>query len=359
MSRSTVEVATDPPYPVVVGPGVLDGVSRAISGRSAALVADRAVASLHLSRLGAVSDLPRFECEGGEGAKSLDVLGEVLEFMAAAGLSRSSVLVTLGGGTLGDLGGLAASLFKRGCGVIHAPTTLLAQVDASVGGKTAINLDAGKNLAGTFHQPEAVFADAEVLSTLPDREFESGLGEVVKTALIAGEAELGHLEAESERLRAREAGAVSEAVRLCVSTKARIVAEDPLEAGPRRALNLGHTFAHGIEHAAGYGAVPHGIAVAVGLVLAARAAERADLAGAPGLPERIETLLGRLGLPSDLASLRESCGVTLAPEAILEGLAQDKKGSVGQPEFVLPRAVGDLELFARLGSDQIMDLLRG
>ena len=181
----------------------------------------------------------------------------------------------------------------------------------------------------------------------------------MKTALIAGEAELGHLEAESERLRAREAGAVSEAVRLCVSTKAKIVAEDPLEAGPRRALNLGHTFAHGIEHAAGYGAVPHGIAVAVGLVLAARGAERAGLAGAPGLPERIETLLGRLGLPSDLASLRESCGVTLAPEAILEGLAQDKKGSVGQPEFVLPRAVGDLELFARLSSDQIMDLLRG
>lgn len=357
MTLSTVEVATDPPYPVVVGPGALVDLASAVGEEGAAVLADRAVAALHLARLGAAAELPRLELDGGEDAKTLARLGEVLEFLAGAGLSRRSTVVTFGGGTVGDLGGLAASLFKRGCAVVHAPTTLLAQVDASVGGKTAINLAAGKNLAGTFHQPRAVFADADVLATLPDAEFASGLGEVVKTALIGGEAAFAALEAGADALAAREPVAVSAAVHACVETKARVVASDPTERGPRRSLNLGHTFAHGIEHAAGYGAVPHGVAVAVGLVLAARAAEREGRLEDPALPERLAALLARLGLPAGLAELRARHGVALDPAELVAGIAHDKKGAVGAPEFVLPRRAGEIDLGVRLDARRVAELL--
>ena len=272
------------------------------------------------------------------------------------------MVVALGGGTVGDLTGLAASLFKRGVAVVQVPTTLLAQVDASVGGKTAVNLASGKNLAGTFHQPRAVVCDPEFLSTLDGGDYASGLGEVVKTAIIAGESDLAALEADAQAVEAREPDALTQTVRRCVATKARIVASDPEEHGPRRALNLGHTFAHAIEHAAGYGAVPHGVAVGVGLALAARAAEAragADRVSiAEQLRERVVTLLSAFGLCVSIDELREEFGVALEPGALLKGLGHDKKGAVGSPEFVIAREPGVIDLGVTLDSSLVESLLR-
>jgi len=345
-----ITVATEPAYSVLVGAGALASVAESFFGSDAALLADRAVLERHAARLVGLRDLPRLELEGGEGAKTLARLGDVLEFLASAGLSRRSTLVTLGGGSLSDLGGLAASLFKRGCAVVHAPTTLLAQVDAAVGGKTAINLAAGKNLVGTFHQPKAVFADTEVLASLPEEEYASGLGEVAKSALVGGEQALADLEARAGALAARDPDALAGTVAACVSIKGSIIATDPHEEGARRMLNLGHTFGHAIEHAAGYGVVPHGIAVAVGLVLACEASRLAALLLDVDLPERVRELLRRLGLPTELAQVRRRYGVVLSPDELLVGLAHDKKGAVGRPEFVLPSRAGGLHLRVQLDS---------
>lgn len=358
MTITDVLVETERPYRVHVGAGLLKAAGAASDpSPGVALLADERVFSLHGAGLGRLMDAPRLEIEGGEGAKTLERLGEVLEFCASAGLSRGSTLVTLGGGTLGDLGGLAASLFKRGLGVVHIPTTLLAQVDASVGGKTAINLTAGKNLAGTFHQPTAVFCDTDTLGTLPPRELASGLGEVVKTALVGGSAELDALESRAPGLIAADPQALSETVAACVTIKARVVAADPTERGPRRALNLGHTFAHALEHAAGYGTLPHGVAVAVGVGLALQASSECGLLQDPNLVARVRDLSTRLGLPCDLTQLRETYGQPLPVEELLHGFAQDKKGAVGEPEFVLVRSPGDLPLGFTLEKAHLESLL--
>ena len=264
--------------------------------------------------------------------------------MAESGLDRGGRLVTLGGGVVSDLGGLAASLYMRGVEVVHCPTTLLAQVDASVGGKTAVNLGAGKNLAGTLHQPRAVFADTDVLATLPEDELASGLGEVVKTAVVGGERDLARVEARAPALAARDAEALREAVRHGVATKAAVVAADPHEGSRRKELNLGHTFAHAIERAAGYGRLPHGVAVAVGLLLATRTAGRLGRLQDESLPERLAALIRALGLPTSLDALRRRSGRALATADLLAAMALDKKGRAGSPRLVLPRAAGRLEI---------------
>ncbi|MCP3919501.1 MAG: 3-dehydroquinate synthase [bacterium] len=344
----TVEVATEPPYTVHVGPGLLDRVDAAArhvtDARRIAVVCDERVDELHGTSLLGLEDAPRLRVPGEEASKSFAGLEGVLNFFSSAGLGRGDCVVTLGGGVVSDLGGLAASMYKRGIDVVHAPTTLLSQVDASVGGKTAINLAAGKNLAGTFHQPRAVLADTETLATLPEPELASGFGEVLKTSLIGGETSLAKLEELAPALAARDASALGEIVADCVAVKARIVAEDPGEQGPRRALNLGHTFAHGIEHAADYGKVPHGVAVAVGIGLALGAASALGLEVANDLAPRVDALSTALGLPASLSALRQAAEVELGADAILAGMAHDKKGRVGTPELVLVLAPGKLEL---------------
>lgn len=340
MSPRIVQVETEPPYAVHVGAELLPRVHEALDGARAALVADARAAALHAQRLGPLVDAPRLELPGGEPTKSLARLGQVLDFLAASDLDRHACVVVLGGGVLGDLGGLAAALYLRGVAWIQVPTTLLAQVDASVGGKTAIDLAAGKNLAGAFHQPRAVFADGATLTTLDEDDYRAGLGEVVKTALVAGEALLARLEALAAELAARTPAALEEVVAACVATKAAVVASDPLERGPRRVLNLGHTFAHAIEHAAGYGTVSHGVAVAAGLDLALEASERLGVLEDAGLRARVRGLLEALGLPSGLAELRARHALALPAEALLEGLALDKKRAAGRIELVLPHAAG-------------------
>jgi 3-dehydroquinate synthetase len=307
-----------------------------------ALLCDRRVAVLHLGRLAAPDAFPLLEVDGGDACKDLTHVERVLDFLAAARIDRGGLLATLGGGSLSDLGGLAASLYMRGIAVLHCPTTLLAQVDAAVGGKTAVNLRAGKNLAGSFHQPCAVYADTAVLATLDEADFRSGLGEVVKSAWIAGADELMALEREAEALARRDAAALARVVAAGVRTKAAIVARDPQEDGERAVLNLGHTFAHALEHAAGLGRVPHGAAVGVGLVLALECSAELGLLADRTWIERTRRLLARIGLPTTTAELAPG----LEPCRVLAAMALDKKGRAGGVRLVLPRAPGRIELGA-------------
>jgi 3-dehydroquinate synthetase len=352
-------------YNVVLGRGVLaqcmDTARRRRPGELprdlVVVLADREAWRLHGARVGALGDAPRLELEAGEGAKTLTQLGEVLDFLASSRCSRRSCLVVFGGGSLGDVGGLAASLFKRGMDVLQAPTTLLAQVDASIGGKTAINLAAGKNLAGTFHQPCAVLADSEVLGTLPEVELRSGMGEVLKSALIGGEYELTRLEARARAAAGRDADALGEVAADAVGVKARVVAADPLERDRRRVLNLGHTFAHALEHAAGYGVLPHGEAVAAGIGLALAASARLGVLKDTELPARYAALARTLGVAASLHELCRRYAWKPDSAALLAGFAHDKKGSVGAPEFVLLRRVGELELGVPLAEPVLAELL--
>jgi 3-dehydroquinate synthase len=352
-----VRVATDPPYDVRIGRGLLAEVA-AETGRYSrrAVLTDDVVAPLYLARLG-IPAVPALAVRAGEAAKSFPVLERVLEFMAESDLDRGSCLIALGGGVVGDLGGLAASLYMRGISVAQVPTTLLAQVDASVGGKTAVDLAAGKNLAGSFHQPAAVFADTGTLATLSDAEFRSGLGEVVKSALIEGEEALVALERAVATIRARDPDGLAEIVARCVALKAAIVSRDPMEKGERKQLNLGHTFSHAIEQSAGYGAVPHGLAVAVGLVLALRTSRQVGLLSEAALPRRIQDLLRSLGLPHDLDSLRATHPGVPDAARITAAMRHDKKGAAGQPRFVLPAAAGKLEVDVPVDEARIPGLL--
>ena len=358
MTRQVIQVATRRPYEVVVGPGVLSELSSTLPrGVPAAVVCDATVEELHAGRLGLCAGLPRLAVPPGEGSKSLERLEQVLDFLVASGLDRRSTLIAFGGGVVGDLGGLAAALFMRGIPYVQCPTTLLAQVDSSVGGKTAVNLRAGKNLAGAFHQPRRVLADTGALATLPDEELRSGLGEAVKSALIGDRALLELLEREASAVLARDGDCLSEVVARAVRVKAAIVARDEEERGERRLLNLGHTFAHAIEHAAGFGRVPHGIAVGVGLVLALHASQRAGLLEERELPGRVEVLLARLGLPNTLAALRSRSGAKLAPAELVAGMRHDKKGRAALPAFVLVRSVGALEAERELEQESLDQLL--
>lgn len=337
MTRATVEVRTGYPYEVHVGSDLLPEAAARIAKRTHVVLTDAHVAPLWAKAFGAA---PRIVVAPGEASKSLRVLESVLDELVASRMKRDGLVVCLGGGVVGDLGGLAASLYMRGIDFVQCPTTLLAQVDSSVGGKTAINLAGGKNLAGTFHQPIAVYADVATLATLADEEFTSGLGEVVKSALVGDPSLLDELTENAGAIRARRVEALIPVVERCVRVKAAVVAADEREAGTRKTLNLGHTFAHAIEHAAGYGTVPHGLAVSVGLSLAVRASARLGLLADPELPERLARVQTRLGLPSELEHLP-----ALTPAALRAGLTHDKKGQdAGRPRLVLPRAAGDLVL---------------
>ena len=356
----TIDVATARPYRVHVGPGLLGRVAgEAAAGRTGvAVLSDSNVAPLYGAALEDLDPSLRLEVPAGEGSKELGVLGDLLERMAAAGLDRGSLLVALGGGVVGDLGGLAAALYMRGIDCVQCPTSLLAQVDSSVGGKTAVNLAAGKNLAGTFHQPLAVYADTATLATLPPEEFRSGLGEVVKTALLAGEPLLGLLEREAPRCRPdADPELLTRVVSACVAHKSSVVAADEREGGPRKSLNLGHTFAHAIERAAGYGTIPHGLAVAAGLGLAARLGRTLGLLTEPALPERIDGLLAALGLPRNLAELQRRHGLRLEPGPLEEAMRRDKKSAGGELQFVIPVEVGRVALDVRPPPEALRDLL--
>ncbi len=329
------------PYAVRIGEGVLGELAALLEGRRARLVADRRVLEALRPRLPAALAESAVALPAGEAAKAWPVLGEVLEDLAdpdpARRLDRGDLVVALGGGAALDLAGLAAALYLRGVDWVACPTTLLAMVDASVGGKTAVDLARGKNLAGAFHPPVRVLADLSALGELPALEWQSGLGEVLKTALV-GAPEL--LEDLAERGGRREPQAWAGMVARCVAVKAEVVAADEREAGPREVLNLGHTFAHGIETTAGHGRVPHGLAVAVGVHLAVELSRETGLLEEPELPERVRAASRGAGLPVGLGELEARFGVELPAERVLAAMGRDKKARAGRARYVLLRGAG-------------------
>ncbi len=336
----TVSVDVDPPYTVHVGAGFIGDVARRVESWSRGFV----LTDVNVDRLfGEVArgwpNTTVHAVAPGEDSKSFATLERVLDAMVTAGLDRSSGLVAFGGGVVGDLGGLAAGLFHRGIPCVQVPTTLLAMVDSSVGGKTAVNLAGGKNLAGIFHQPVEVFADTRFLATIPDDEYRSGLGEVVKTAVLDGPL-FDVLVARSDEIVRRDPHVLTDVIEACVRTKAAIVARDPFERGDRKLLNLGHTFAHAIEHTAGFGRIPHGVAVATGVVLAAEAGRAAGLAVEAGLVARLRDMLRALDIPADLAALTSRYGTEFTSDALVLAMTRDKKSLEGMPRFVIPLGPG-------------------
>jgi 3-dehydroquinate synthase len=303
------------------------------AGQRVAVVTDERVAAAQSALLDALfPSLPRLVLAAGEETKSLAGFGQVVDFLAAERLDRSSSLIAVGGGVIGDLAGFAAAAYLRGITFYQVPTTLLAMVDSSVGGKTGINLAAGKNLVGAFHQPRAVYIATDLLRTLPPREFAAGMAEVIKYGLL-GDAELfaelvaSPLTAGSSRLAA--------VIRRCCAAKARVVEADEFETaaqGGRALLNLGHTFGHAIENAAGYGTYLHGEAVAIGLAAAVRLSHRLGLLDAAVI-EAVEGTLQSHRLPTRL-------GEPLPLDHLLQAMGRDKKVRAGRRRFVVLSGVG-------------------
>ena len=340
-------------YEVLIGPGLIDRADELLAPhlprRRTAVVTDRTVADHHGERLAAALESGGIAVDivvlpPGEQTKSFAGLEDLTDRLLALKLDRGDRIVAFGGGVVGDLAGFAAAIYKRGIDFIQVPTTLLAQVDSSVGGKTAIDTAAGKNLVGAFHQPVFVLADLDVLATLPAREVRAGYAEVLKYGLLGDEPFVAWLEANGEAVLARESGPLAYAVARCVEMKAEIVAEDEREAGRRALLNLGHTFAHALESETGFGeALLHGEAVGAGCALAFRFSAELGLCP-PQAASRAEAAIAKAGLPTRLHVL---AGAPFDAARLASHMAQDKKADAAGLTFVLARAIG--ETFVRQG----------
>jgi 3-dehydroquinate synthase len=334
---SVVHVETTPPYDVVIAPGALREAGRALSGfRRVAVVSQAAVADRYADRVrdGLDAEVEIFLMGDGEEAKSFATIEDLCRKFATWGLLRGDAVIALGGGVVGDTAGFAAATYHRGIAVLQAPTTLLAMVDAAIGGKTAVNLPEGKNLVGAFHQPIGVLADTDTLTTLPEQEYRSGLGEVAKYALLGdvvadptGLVEL--LRLNTTAVLDRDPAVLEDLVTRCVAIKADVIAKDPEErTGLRATLNLGHTLAHALETAGGYG-LTHGEAVAIGLVFAGALAGGCERVG-PDVVDRFQAIPATLGLLTEVPG-----GESLSPDDLIALMRRDKKASGGLT-FVLP-----------------------
>ncbi len=332
-------------YDITIGRGTLAALGRKIAalrpGAKAAIVTDATVARLHLAAAEAALaaagiGVTSVTVPAGEGSKSFAVLERVCEALISARIERADLVVALGGGVVGDLAGFAAAVVRRGLDYVQVPTTLLAQVDSSVGGKTAIDSRQGKNLIGAFHQPVLVVADTALLDTLPAREFRAGYAEVAKYGLIADAGFFAWLEANWREVFAG-GPAREHAIAVSCRMKAAIVGRDERETGERALLNLGHTFGHAFEAAAGLSdRLLHGEAIALGMVLAFAFSARRGLLAA-GEAERVERHLAAVGLPTRIAAVPGG-----APDAdrLMELIAQDKKVKRGRLTFILARGIG-------------------
>lgn len=328
----------DRSYPIHIGAGVLADAAlwADLRRRPLRLVTDAHVAEHHLATLRALLQLDDAAIRvlaPGETQKSWDHAGGLLDWLLKTRLPRDGALIALGGGVIGDLVGFCAAIYQRGVEFVQVPTTLLAQVDSSVGGKTGVNHPLGKNMIGAFHQPLRVLADTDTLATLPRRELLAGLAEVIKYGMLGDRDFLDWIEARLDRLIALDADVVAYAIRRSCEMKADIVGRDEREGGMRALLNLGHTFAHAIETAAGYGEWLHGEAVATGLCMAASLSARLGWIAAADAARCI-TLIERAGLP-----VRPPAG--MQPEDFLRLMVLDKKVAAGKLRLVLLRALGD------------------
>lgn len=358
MNSERIEVpAASGRYPVIVGEGLLSEpgtLDEWLGGGGVLAVASQAVADLHLDRLPPLADGAGYETvvlPDGEEAKDIRHWQRILRRMARLGMGRDCTLIALGGGCVGDVTGFAAACYHRGVNYLQIPTTLLAQVDSSVGGKTAINTEWGKNMLGAFHQPRAVICDTRMLGTLPDRQLKAGLAEVVKYGAIADPAFFSWLEKNSQPLLARESECLRHAIRRSVEIKAAIVGEDERDRSGRRAiLNFGHTFAHAIEHSAGYGEWLHGEAVAAGMCMAARLAV-AEGGLRRSEQKQLEKLLKAMGLPTAAAGLDAA--------ALKQAMLADKKNLDGKIRLVLPRGLGQAFVTGNFSHQALDSVLSG
>ena len=346
-------------YPIHIGAGLLGQpalFAPHVEGRLEAIVTNATVAPLHaaqldatLERAGAAARM-RIVLPDGEAHKDWRTLDLVFESLLRGRADRRTVLVALGGGVVGDIAGFAAATYQRGVAHLQVPTSLLAQVDSSVGGKTAINHPLGKNMIGAFHQPCAVVADTATLATLPPRELASGLAEVVKYGAIHDVAFLAWIEEHASALAARDPTALAHAIRRSCEIKAEIVAADEREAGARALLNFGHTFGHAIESATGYGTWLHGEAVAIGMALAARFSVAQGRIAASDA-ERLERLLARLGLPVRPPAITR--------ERWLEYMGRDKKNERGRITLVLLERLGRAAIVKDAPGEALEHFLEG
>lgn len=317
-----------------------------LAGRKSVLLTDEAVlAAMPASVRASFGAIPQSVLPPGEKTKSLESLGRVLDFLASQRLDRGGVLWVVGGGVMGDLGGFAAASYLRGIEFVQVPTTLLAMVDSSIGGKTGINLAAGKNLVGAFHHPHTVFIATEFLKTLPSREFAAGMGEVIKYGLLGDAILFNQLEKTALTVTSAE---LPSTIHRCCEMKAAIVRADERETaqeGGRALLNLGHTFAHAIEQVTGYGTYLHGEAVGVGLVAAARLSQKLGYLTSIDVA-RVEKTVAAHALP---IQLRES----LATAVLMESMQHDKKVRAGKLRFVVMKQLGEAATQADVPADLV------
>jgi 3-dehydroquinate synthase len=360
----TVEVAGEPRYTIAIGPGLMEDGERlahTLRGRHALLVSDTNVAPLYADGIESVLRaarpglaLARYVMPAGEQEKTLARFGECLDALAALGATRDATVIALGGGVIGDLAGFAAACWMRGIDCVQLPTTLLAMVDSSVGGKTAVDLPAGKNLVGAFHPPRAVISDTAALRTLPERELRAGLAEVVKYGAIFDAHFLDWLGAHADALLGRDDAALTEAIARSCTFKADVVMRDPYEHGHRALLNFGHTFGHAIEAEQGYAgatsdALNHGEAVAVGMVLAARLSAALGMAPAADTA-RLQDLLSRFGLPTAIPP-------GLDAGSLLTRMRLDKKADAKGLRFVLWEGAGSARVVAGVSDTAVLSVL--
>jgi 3-dehydroquinate synthase len=356
MQTLTVSLA-DRSYPIHIGSGLLARAERYapfIAGKTVAIVTNDTVAPLYLSRVkAAIGSLGKTIVEivlpDGEEHKTAASLDKIYTAMLAAKCDRKTTIIALGGGVIGDVAGFAAATYQRGVPFIQVPTTLLSQVDSSVGGKTAINHPLGKNMIGAFYQPLAVISDTDTLKTLPPREYASGLAEVVKHALIFDADHFAELEANVDALNARDATVLTRVIAHSCKIKADVVKQDERETKDIRALlNLGHTFGHAIETEMGYGAWLHGEAVSAGIVLAARYLWAYDDSAVTSI-SRIETLLSRLNLPIRAPKV--------PAKNLLSHMQRDKKNEGGTVTLILMKRIGEAYVDRSVPEQKLLEFL--
>jgi len=351
-------------YDIAIGAGLLAGagsrIAPLLTRPRVAILTDETVAAAHLATLGAALDdagigWSELALPPGEATKGWAQLSRAVEWLLEQRIERGDVVVAFGGGVIGDLAGFAAAILRRGVRFVQIPTTLLAQVDSSVGGKTGINTAQGKNLVGAFHQPSLVIADTALLSTLPRRDLLSGYGEVVKYGLLGDAAFFDWLERHGRDLAAGDAGARAHVVRRSCEMKADIVLRDEREHGDRALLNLGHTFCHALEAATGYDGARllHGEGVAIGCALAFELSSRLGLCAQED-PSRVRAHLRDMGMKTDLADIP---GPLPDADALLASMAQDKKVVDGRLTFVLARGIGEAFVTSDVPRETVHTLL--
>ena len=354
MHTETVNLE-DNSYPIFIGEGAslsLENFDGYIAGKDIAIITNEVVAPLYLNE---ISDLfsnrnvIEYILPDGEQEKKLKTVHKIIDRLMEAGFGRDSTLIALGGGVVGDITGFTASIFMRGINFIQIPTTLLAQVDASVGGKTAVNHKSGKNLIGSFYQPQCVICDSKFLATLEATEISAGLAEIIKYGLIFDSEFFQWLQKNMQQILSNDRAAVDYVIQRSCAIKAEIVAQDEKEQSVRALLNFGHTFGHAIEKLTGYGNWTHGDAVAVGMVLAARLSENMSLI-TPEDVQNIEEILTAANLPISLPNID--------PAELLAAMQSDKKVKDRNIQLVLLKNIGEAFLTADYSQEDLVNILR-